>query len=88
MTLWGDATSTLVYVQNKSPHRVFRNKTLEEAFTGVKPNVSHLRIFGCSMYIHVPKEKRSKLEPLGKKETFVGYSETSKAYDIYIHIKR
>ena len=88
MTLWANATSTPVYVQNRSPHQVFSNKTLEEAFTGVNPDVSHLRIFGCSVYIHVPKEKRSKLEPSGKKETFVRYSETSKAYRIYIPIKR
>ena len=88
MTFWADAASTPVYVQNKSPHQVFGNKTLEEAFTGVKPDISHLRIFGCSVYIHVPKEKRSKLGPSGKKENFVGYSETSKAYQIYIPIKR
>ena len=88
MTLWTDATNTSVYVQNISPHRVFRNKTPKEAFIGVKPNVSHLRIFGCSMYIHVPKEKISKLEPSRKKETFFGYSETSKVYQIYIPIQR
>ena len=87
MTLWEDVASTLVYVHNRSPHRVFENKTLEEAFTGVKLDVSHLRIFGCLVYIHVLNEKRSKLEPSGKKETFVGYSETSKAYQIYIPIK-
>ena len=61
MTLWADAASTSVYVQSRSPHRVFRNKTPKETFTGVNPNVSHLRIFGFSVYIHVPKEKRSKL---------------------------
>jgi hypothetical protein len=60
------------------------NKTPEEVFTRKKPEVSHLRIFGCLVYIHVPKEKRTKLEPSGKKGTFVGYSETSKAYKIYI----
>ena len=54
----------------------------------MNPNVSHLRIFSCSLYIHVPKEKRSKLEPSGKKVTFVGYSKTSKAYRIYIPIQR
>ena len=54
----------------------------------MKLDVSHLRIFGCLVYIHVPKEKRSKLEPSGKKGTFVGYSETSKAYQIYNHIQR
>ena len=60
MTLWENASK--VYVQNISPHRVFGRKTPKEAFTGVKPDVSHLRIFGCSVYIHIPKEKRSKLE--------------------------
>jgi hypothetical protein len=60
------------------------NKTPEEVFTGKKPEVSHLRIFSCPMFIQVPKEKRTKLEPSRKKGTFVGYSETSKAYRIYI----
>jgi hypothetical protein len=29
-----------------------------------------------------------KLDPLGKKGTFVGYNESSKAYQIYIHGQR
>ena len=36
------------------------------------------------MYIHIPKEKRTNMEPYGKKETFVGYNETSKAFIIYV----
>ena len=35
------------------------------------------------MYIHILKEKRTKLDPLGKKGIFVGYSESLKAYRIY-----
>ena len=35
------------------------------------------------MYIHIPKEKRKKLDPLEKKGIFVGYSESLKAYRIY-----
>ena len=35
------------------------------------------------MYIHIPKEKRTKLDPSGKKGIFMGYSESSKAYRIY-----
>ena len=35
------------------------------------------------LYIHIPNEKRTKLDPLGKKGIFVGYSESSKAYRIY-----
>ena len=60
------------------------NKTPEEMFTCEKPEVSHLKIFGCHVYLHVPKEKRSKLDPSGKKGIFVGYSDQSKAYKIYI----
>ena len=35
------------------------------------------------MYIHIPKEKRKKLDPSGKKGVFVGYSESLKGYRIY-----
>ena len=35
------------------------------------------------MYIHIPKEKRTKLDPSRRKGIFVGYSDTSKAYIIY-----
>ena len=51
------------YVQNRTPHRVLENKTPEEVFSGKKPEVIHLRIFGCLVYIHIPKEKRTKLDP-------------------------
>jgi hypothetical protein len=83
MHLWAKASSTVVYVQNKSPHKILGNKTLEEVFTGKKSKVRHLRIFGCPVFIHVPKEKRTKLEPARKNGTFVGYSQTSKTYKIY-----
>jgi hypothetical protein len=66
------------------PHKALEEKTPEEVFTRIKPSVDHLRIFGSPVYIHIPKEKRTKLEPSGKKETFVGYNETSKAYRIYV----
>jgi hypothetical protein len=84
MTLWEEACMTTVYVQNRSPHQILKNITPEEAFTRVKLEIGYFRIFGCPVYFHVPKEKRSKLDPLGRKGTFVGYSESSKAYRIYI----
>lgn len=82
--LWAEASCTAIYIQNRSPHSYLRDKTPKEVFTKVKPNISHLRIFGCPVYIHDPKEKRTKLEPSGRKGIFVGYSETSKAYRIFI----
>jgi hypothetical protein len=84
MMLWVEACNTTIYVQNKSPHRILKEKTTEEAFTGVKPKIGNLRIFDCLVYIHVPKENKMKLEPSGRKGMFVGYNETLKAYCIYI----
>ena len=84
MFLWEEASRTIVYVKNRCLHKIVKNMTPEEAFTRVKIEVGPLRIFGCPVYIHMPKEKRTKLEPSGKKGTFVGYSESSKAYRIYI----
>jgi hypothetical protein len=49
-----------------------------------KPNVENPRIFGCPVYSHIPKDKRNKLEPSGNKGIFVGYSDSSKSYIIYI----
>ena len=80
MHLWVEAAKTTMYVQNHNPHRVLKNKTPKEVFFGKKPEVSHLRIFGCPVYIHILKEKRMKLDPSGKKGIFVGYSESSKVY--------
>jgi hypothetical protein len=84
MYLWGQATMTTIYVQNRSPHHILKDMTPEESFSRKKPNVEHLIIFGCLVYIHIPKDKRKNLEPSGKKGIFVGYNESSKAYKIYI----
>jgi hypothetical protein len=82
--LWGEASMTTIYVQNRSPHRILKNMIPKEVSPRKKPSVEHLRIFGCPIYIHVPKEKRKKLETSGKKDIFVGYSESSKSYIIYV----
>ena len=82
--LWGESSNTALYVQNRCLHSTLDSKTPEEVFSGKKPDVSHFRVFGCPVYFHVPKEKRSKLISSGQKGTFVGYSETSKAYRIYV----
>jgi hypothetical protein len=75
---------TTISLQNKSPHQILKNITHEEAFTRVNPEIGHFRIFGCPIYFHVPKEKRSKLDPSGRKGTIVGYNESSREYWIYI----
>jgi hypothetical protein len=83
-----EAASTADYIQNRCPHKSLKEKTPEEVFTGKKLSLDDLRIFGSHIYILIPKKKRTKPEPSGKKGTFVGYSETSKAYRIYVPRKK
>jgi hypothetical protein len=84
MCLWAEAAMAVFYVQNRLSHSALGFKTPEEMFTGKKPEVSHLKIFGCPVFIHIPKEKRSKVKPSRKKGIFMGYCEVSKAFRIYI----
>jgi hypothetical protein len=80
----GEVAMKTIYVQNRSPHRILKDMTPEKVFSRKKPNLEHLRIFGFNVYLHIPKDKRKKLEPSGRKGIFVGYNESSKAYIIYI----
>jgi hypothetical protein len=82
--LWVEATYIAVYIHNRFTHAILKDTTFEEVFLGIKPEVDHLRIFGCPVYIHVPKGKRTKMEPSGKKGFFLGYSEKSKFSKIYV----
>jgi hypothetical protein len=68
----GRSMHDTVYVQNKSLHQTLKNITPEETYTGVKLEIEHFTIFGCPVYFHVPKGKKSKIDPLGRKDTFMG----------------
>jgi hypothetical protein len=83
MFLWEEAYNTTVYLQNQRPHQILEGKTLEEAFTVNRPEIRHLRIFGCPVYIHILMEKRKKLQPSGERGILVGYSEDSKANIVF-----
>ena len=83
MHLWVEACNTMVYVQNRYPHRVRGMSTPKESFTGKKQNVSHFNIFGSSVYVHVTKNARKKLEPTAKVGIFLGYTKTPHNYRVY-----
>ena len=83
MHLWVEACNTTVYVQNYCPHRVLGMSTPEEDFTSKKPDISHLKIFGSSVYIHVTKDAKKKLEPTTEVGIFVEYTQTPHNYRVY-----
>ena len=83
LNLWAEAVATVVYLRNLSPTSSFQGATPYERWHGAKPNVEHLRTFGCTVYVHVPDVKRKKLEAKSTKGVFIGYPEGRKGYKVY-----
>lgn len=82
--LWAEAVNTAVYLKNRSPATGLDNNiTPYEVWTGRKPNLSHLRVYGSPVMVHVPKEKRQKWDKKAQKKYLVGYSENIKGYRLY-----
>ncbi|XP_014506332.1 uncharacterized protein LOC106766088 [Vigna radiata var. radiata] len=79
---WGEAVMTTTYVLNLSPTKRLNGVTPEEAWTGVKPDVKHLKIFGSLYYKHVPEQLRKKLDDRGIPLILIGYHVTS-GYKLY-----
>jgi hypothetical protein len=68
---WAEVVRTAVYIQNRIGDKV----SPYEQYFGTKPNLRHLRVFGSIAYVHVPKEKRKKLDTKAEKCILVGYSD-------------
>jgi hypothetical protein len=79
--LWGEAVKTMAYLLNCTYRTTNPDKTPIELFTGKKPSVSHLRVFGSTAYIHIPKERHGgKFGAHRKLAIFVRYPEGTKAW--------
>lgn len=84
---WAEAVSTVAYLINRSPTRG-HGKTPEEIWTGVKPDLSHLKVFGCKAMMHVPKRFRRKFDSKSTEMIFVGYCENTKGYRLIHPVTR
>ena len=56
-------------------------------FSGVKPYVDNIRVFGSLGYVYTPFDKRTKLEATSKRCVFVGYSDEYKFFRIFVPMK-
>ncbi|KAJ9533036.1 hypothetical protein QJQ45_018125 [Haematococcus lacustris] len=83
---WGDAIRTACYLRNLLPVTGQR-LTPWEAFWGVKPDLSWLRVFGCTVWVHVPQVNRSKLDAKSQPGRLVGYEQGAKAYRVLVGTK-
>jgi len=69
---WGEAVRTAVYLLNRSPTKALNNITPFEAWHGVKPKVSHLKIFGCVAHVKLVGPGISKLSDRSRRTVFIG----------------
>jgi len=87
LEFWGKAVNTTVYIKNQCPTKALDSKTLQETWSCRKPDVSHLRVFGCKTHVH--GEKRTKLQSKSMPREFLGYYGGTKVYHLMcVEIKR
>ena len=76
LSFWGDAALTTQYLRNRLPTSTLPpNTTPYEIMHGTKPDLSHLRVWGCQCFPSIPPELRSKGGPRRYEAIFVGYEE-------------
>jgi len=75
-SFWGDAVLTMQYVRNRAPTSTLPvGITPFEALHGKKPDLSHLRVWGCQCFVAIPGELCDKAGPQRFEAIFVGYEE-------------
>ncbi|MCH3501752.1 hypothetical protein LDA67_14910, partial [Enterococcus faecium] len=57
LSFWAEAINCANYIINCTPTKVLKNITPEEAWSSIKPDVSHFRVFGSEAWAHIPDEK-------------------------------
>ncbi|KAJ9538531.1 hypothetical protein OSB04_031264 [Centaurea solstitialis] len=80
VSFWGHALETAANILNKVPTKSVE-KTPYELWTGKKPKLSFLKIWGCEVY--VKRTTSEKLKPKSDKCFFVGYPKNTLGYYFY-----
>ncbi|CAB0019909.1 unnamed protein product [Nesidiocoris tenuis] len=86
--LWAEAIFTANYINNRTPSRTLNHITPFEKWVKRPPSVRHLHIFGSKVYILNKNPNKGKFDARATEGVFVGYSEVSKAYRIWMPLTR
>src|SRR5260370_35946886 len=81
-TYLSDALEYAAFIHNLSPTRALENMTPAEAWSGNKPDVSRLRVFGSRIFVHLPDKVRSKLRAKSLICTFLSNTRHRSAYKV------
>ena len=80
---WADAVNTAAYLINRGPSVPLNFGIPEEVWSGKEVTLSHLRIFGCTAYVHISDHGRDKLDAKSKKCYFIGYGGDAFGYRLW-----
>ena len=80
--LWIEALTTIVYILNRVLTKVV-SKTPFELFKGWKPNLRHIRVWGCLPEVRIYNLQENKLDPRTISGYFIGYAKKSNDYRFY-----
>ena len=80
---WSYGVLIATHLINWLPSRVLDFKCPLEVLQDKVRDLSYLRVFGCTCYVHLPAIQRHKLNPRAVKWIFLGYSQTKKGYKCY-----
>jgi transposase InsO family protein len=72
-SFWNEALAAMIHVWNRLPTSFLPSSTPHEEWYKKKPDVSHLRVFGCTAYVFIQKDQQKKLSSHAQKCIFVGY---------------
>jgi hypothetical protein len=79
---WGEALSTSAFILNRVKTKS-KPLTPYEIWTGLKPNLENLEVWGCKAHILIPKPLRDKLKDKIWECKFIGYIENGCGYRFY-----
>lgn len=86
--LWAEAVSTAVYLLNRILSSENEGISAFEKWFKRKPEIKHLRVFGCTAYMSISPNFRRKWDAKSKKVLFVGYDGESRNYRLWDPEKR
>jgi ribonuclease HI len=82
LDMWGEVIRTANYLRTLAPEKG-KMQTPWELYYGNKPDLSHLRSFGCRAYVMIPKQMRThKLAEVSQTGVMVGYAVNGKGWRI------
>ncbi|SDA03657.1 BZ3500_MvSof-1268-A1-R1_C135g00733 [Microbotryum saponariae] len=84
-TFWDEAAAYFVYCKNRCSHSALAKQTPESVWNGQRTTATRLHPFGCTAWLTVAPDLRSKLDPKAARVIFTGYDLASKAFRFFDH---